>query len=90
MPLAFAPLIRKRMSGAVSRVHCKSELYDMDLVLDVNTDIYKLRKKEKFGLALATTLRLDGAPDEGHYDQATRPRLACMSIPTRVFCPCSR
>ena len=44
-------------------------MYDVDLILDVNTDIYKLREKEKFGLALCSTLRLDGAPDEGTYDQ---------------------
>mmetsp|Transcript_20320 Transcript_20320/g.61229 ORF Transcript_20320/g.61229 Transcript_20320/m.61229 type:complete len:157 (-) Transcript_20320:1919-2389(-) len=57
----------------VSRIKAKSEVYEMDLLLDVNVDIYPLDTGEKFSLALATTLNLDNAPMGGHYDQSLHP-----------------
>ncbi len=49
----------------VSRIFCNSENYEMELVLDVNVDIYPMELGTKFSFALAGTLSLDGAPDEG-------------------------
>ncbi|KAI8926414.1 RNA polymerase [Entophlyctis helioformis] len=46
----------------VSRIIATSENVDMEVTLDVNTEIYPLRAAEKFTLALATSLALDGAP----------------------------
>ena len=60
----------------VSRIVAHSEQFDMDVLLDVNIDIYPLSKKEKFTLALASTLSLDGAPDDGTFDQSRRKSLA--------------
>lgn len=60
----------------VSRIHCKSELFQAELVLDVNFDLYPMKKKMKFSLALATTLRLDGQRDEGTFDQSGEESLA--------------
>tara|TARA_R110002050_G_scaffold111019_1_gene224102 strand:- start:563 stop:1000 length:438 start_codon:yes stop_codon:yes gene_type:complete len=52
----------------VSRFVCKGEEYEMDLVIDINTDIYPMNKDEKFTLTLATTLNLDGRMEiEGSY-----------------------
>lgn len=52
----------------VSRFECKSDLYEMDLVLDVNVDIYTLKQHDKFALAIASTLNKDGTADDGQYD----------------------
>lgn len=41
----------------------------MELILDVNTQIYPLDLNDKFRLVVATTLRDDGLPDEGEFDQ---------------------
>ncbi|TKR68109.1 hypothetical protein L596_024142 [Steinernema carpocapsae] len=53
----------------VSRLFCDSESFKMDLILDVNTQLYPVSLGEKFRLMLATTLRDDGLPDEGEYQQ---------------------
>ena len=49
----------------------------MELWLDVNTDIYPMdAEHQKFSFALASTLNLDGSPDEGVYDASERSTLA--------------
>ena len=58
----------------VSRVFAESESFKMDLILDVNTQLYPIELNEKFRLLLTTTLREDGLPDDGEYDQG--PSLA--------------
>jgi DNA-directed RNA polymerase I, II, and III subunit RPABC3 len=50
----------------VSRLHCESESFKMDLILDVNTWIYPMELGDKFRLVLATTLKEDGFPDSGN------------------------
>ncbi|XP_034238240.1 DNA-directed RNA polymerases I, II, and III subunit RPABC3 [Thrips palmi] len=52
----------------VSRLHCESESFKMDLILDVNTWLYTMELGDKFRLVLATTLREDGYPDSGEYN----------------------
>lgn len=52
----------------VSRFVCKGDLYEMDLTLDVNNEIYPLEKNGKFALALASTLNLDSTPLEPSYN----------------------
>lgn len=59
----------------VHRFVAHSDL-DMDLLFDVNTDVYPMALEEKFALALATTLSLDGTPDDGFFDQSGRKSLA--------------
>ncbi|RUS74290.1 hypothetical protein EGW08_017941 [Elysia chlorotica] len=39
----------------------------MDLILDVNTQIYPVALGDKFRLVIATTLREDGCPDDGEF-----------------------
>ncbi|KAI1727252.1 RNA polymerase rpb8 domain-containing protein [Ditylenchus destructor] len=53
----------------VSRLFCDSESFKMDLILDVNTQIYPMNLGEKFRLMLVGTLREDGLADEGEYDR---------------------
>ncbi|ORX58555.1 RNA polymerase [Piromyces finnis] len=45
----------------VSRIQGRSENYEMDLTLDVNTEIYPIEIGDKFALMLASSLSLDGA-----------------------------
>lgn len=52
----------------VSRLHCESESFKMDLILDVNTWLYPMDLGDKFRLVLATTLREDGYPDNGDWN----------------------
>nr|CAD7395215.1 unnamed protein product [Timema cristinae] len=54
--------------GEVSRLHCESESFKMDLILDVNTWLYPMDLGDKFRLVLATTLREDGYPDSGEWN----------------------
>ena len=54
---------------SVSRLVCTSESYEMDLILDVNTQLYPVNAGERFTFALASTLDEDGVPDDGVYDQ---------------------
>ena len=49
----------------VSRLHCESESFKMDLILDINSWIYPMELGDKFRLVLATTLKEDGFPDSG-------------------------
>eukprot|EP00842_Homolaphlyctis_polyrhiza_P002852 jgi/Hompol1/3568/HPOL_001621-RA len=46
----------------VSRIVANSKNIDMEVTLDVNTEIYPMAINEKFTLALASTLSLDGTP----------------------------
>lgn len=52
----------------VSRLHCESESFKMDLILDVNTQIYPVDLGDKFRMVIATSLREDGVIDDGEFD----------------------
>ena len=58
VPLIYPP---------VSRLFCESESFKMDLILDVNTQLYPVSLGDKFRLQLTTSLREDGVPDDGDY-----------------------
>ncbi|ORX79076.1 RNA polymerase, partial [Anaeromyces robustus] len=45
----------------VSRIQGRSENYEMDLTLDVNTEIYPIEIGDKYALMLASSLSLDGS-----------------------------
>ena len=53
----------------VSRLHCESESFKMDLILDINSWVYPMELGDKFRLVLANTLREDGFPDTGEAQQ---------------------
>lgn len=54
---------------AVNRLVCKGETYEADLVIDVASEVYSLKEGDKFTLTLASTLRLDGKPDDDNFNQ---------------------
>lgn len=60
----------------VTRIEAKSEKFDMFMHLDINSEIYNLKEGEKFSMALAPTLNLDGTPDTGYFLQGNRKSLA--------------
>ena len=55
---------------AVSRYQCQGVTYDMDLVIDIHSELYPLAEGEKIALALVSTLDKDGKPDDGTYDKS--------------------
>lgn len=53
-------------SFTVTRLGCSSENYEMDLLLDVNTELYPVELNDKFTIVLASTLsEEDGNADSG-------------------------
>eukprot|EP00794_Sanderia_malayensis_P010983 gene10983-12146_t len=52
----------------VSRLHCESESYKMDMILDVNTQVYPVDLNDKFSVVITTTLKADETPDDGDYN----------------------
>ncbi|KAJ3677418.1 hypothetical protein LUZ60_003142 [Juncus effusus] len=60
----------------VSRIEAKSQQFDMYMQLDINTEIYPMKIDEKFTMALAPTLNLDGTPDTGFFLQTNKKTLA--------------
>ncbi|XP_048191810.1 DNA-directed RNA polymerases I, II, and III subunit RPABC3-like isoform X1 [Perognathus longimembris pacificus] len=52
----------------VSRLHCESESFKMDLILDVNIQVYPVDLGDKFRLVIASTLYEDGTLDDGEYN----------------------
>ena len=61
---------------AVSRLHCESESFKMDLILDVNSQVYPVELGDKFRLVLANTLKEDGTPDDGEFSSEMAPSRA--------------
>lgn len=54
----------------VSRMFAKSDNYEMDMILDVNIELYPFNPKDRFTVVLARSLALDGVvfENEGVYD----------------------
>ncbi|KAG2454623.1 hypothetical protein HYH02_000464 [Chlamydomonas schloesseri] len=52
----------------VSRFICHSDLYEMDLHIDINTELFPLQRNDKFSLVLAWTINLDATPGSDKYD----------------------
>lgn len=59
----------------VSRVYAANETGAIDVVMDVQCELYRLKTKEKFTIALAYTLSLDGKPDDGTWTPSNEPNL---------------
>ncbi|XP_028066658.1 DNA-directed RNA polymerases II and V subunit 8A-like isoform X3 [Camellia sinensis] len=55
----------KGWDGKVSRIQAQSEDYDMQLLLDVNTELYPINVGEKFRMALAPSLNVSGTAVKG-------------------------
>uniref|UniRef100_A0A7S1CMR6 DNA-directed RNA polymerases I, II, and III subunit RPABC3 n=1 Tax=Bicosoecida sp. CB-2014 TaxID=1486930 RepID=A0A7S1CMR6_9STRA len=51
----------------VSRLVCKGETWDVLLKIDVASEVFPVKAGEKLAVAVVSTLRLDGEPDDGTY-----------------------
>ncbi|CAM9686598.1 unnamed protein product [Discosporangium mesarthrocarpum] len=51
----------------VNRLSCRGVTYDMDLLLDINCEIYRVKEGDRLTLMLASTLDVTGKPDDGTY-----------------------
>ncbi|KAJ8603274.1 hypothetical protein CTAYLR_006956 [Chrysophaeum taylorii] len=45
----------------VSRLICKGILYEVELLVDINSEIFEIKVEEKLGVAIARNLSLDGS-----------------------------
>ena len=60
----------------VNRLHCRGTTYDVDLVVDVNCELFEVKANDRVVVALAKTLSLTGAPDDGNFNPSTGSTLA--------------
>jgi DNA-directed RNA polymerases I, II, and III subunit RPABC3 len=60
----------------VDRLHCRGTTYDVDMVVDVNSELFSVTANNKIVVALASTLSLHGAPDDGLFNPVQGPSLA--------------
>jgi len=51
---------------SVNRIQASGTTFECELLLDINCQIYSLTDGEKITLVLASTLSLDGSPDDHH------------------------
>ena len=51
----------------MTRFAATSVTYGMDMLIDINTDIYPLKGTDRFSLVLASKLYKDNRPDPGVY-----------------------
>jgi len=49
----------------VNRIHCRGTTYDVELIVDINSELFDVRAGERITIVLASTLALDGTPDDG-------------------------
>jgi DNA-directed RNA polymerase I, II, and III subunit RPABC3 len=54
----------------VARLVGKGSTYEMDLVVDVQSELFAMKRGESMTLALASTLDMQGKPDDGTFNQS--------------------
>jgi DNA-directed RNA polymerases I, II, and III subunit RPABC3 len=65
---ALGDMKKTKKFDKVSRLVCTSEHFDLNMILDINCDIYQVDIGDKLTFALSKTLDLKGGIDEGVYD----------------------
>lgn len=50
----------------VDRLHCKGTTFDVDLVIDVNSELFPVKAGDRTAVVFASTLT--GAPDDGNFN----------------------
>jgi DNA-directed RNA polymerase I, II, and III subunit RPABC3 len=63
----------------VNRIAATGTTYECDLLLDVNCQIYSIKDGQKISLVLASTLNLDGSPDD-HFSYSSNVNGADPSL----------
>ncbi|KAK4534646.1 hypothetical protein CDCA_CDCA02G0671 [Cyanidium caldarium] len=67
--------VRDKRFDRVSRITAQSESYKVALTLDLHSQLYPVHSGERFILSLTSSIRLDGTPCDGTYDQSGEPTL---------------
>jgi hypothetical protein len=68
------------------RVISSGEAYEIELFLDIASELYQLRTGDKFTMTLTSTLNPDGTPDSDEYSPDYKVRLARIYV---LDCPSS-
>ncbi|KAF1327723.1 putative Dna directed RNA polymerase i, partial [Globisporangium splendens] len=71
----FEDIFEVRQVNPDGKKFDKGVSYELELTLDINSEVYRLRQNEKFTFALVSTLDLEGKPDDGTYNQSGKPTL---------------
>uniref|UniRef100_A0A914ZCZ8 DNA-directed RNA polymerases I, II, and III subunit RPABC3 n=1 Tax=Panagrolaimus superbus TaxID=310955 RepID=A0A914ZCZ8_9BILA len=50
------------------RINCNSEVGNLDLILDIHSELFKCILGTKFRMVIVPTFREDGLPDDDEYD----------------------
>ncbi len=58
----------------MTRLVCKGVSYELELMLDINSEVFPMKVHEQFTFALVSTLDLEGKPDDGIFDQSGKVR----------------
>ena len=59
----------------VSRLVCKGTTDNVELVVDVNVEVYPVKTGDKLKIMLCRTLAVEGGVDTGEYNQSGKPTL---------------
>src|SRR3990167_5845455 len=61
----------------VARLSCTSEIHEVEMLLDINVDIYSVKLNDKFSVLLASSISLDPEVDDiGEFTQNVESTLA--------------
>lgn len=66
----------------VNRVAALGTTFECDLLLDVNSEVYNIKDGDKITLVLASTLNLDGSPDDYYQWTSTSSSMNSDNEPT--------
>ncbi len=67
--------VREKKFDRVSRLVAESLHHKALLTLDVHSQLFPVRASDRFLLTLMSSIRLDGAPSDGTYDQSGAPTI---------------
>lgn len=59
----------------IGRVVAKGTTYDVSVIIDIQTELFPIKMKERLTIALAKSLNLTGKAEDGIYDQSGQPSL---------------
>lgn len=66
----------RKVFDRIDRILAQGETWeDTELLMDINSELWSVAEGDKVELALATTLALDGSPDDGTYNPNMGPSL---------------
>jgi len=66
---AFVPLVRLPLLSAVSRMVCRGENFDTQMVCDYNCEIYPLKEEGRLEVLMTSSLADDGRVDSEYNPQ---------------------